>query len=304
VTTPIDLTPAVSGERRETRRRAGRLSYYVDGEGAPLLLIHSINAAASAYEMRPVHERMKATRRVYSVDLPGFGFSDRSDRTYDIRLYTNAVLDMVDVIREAHGPRAIDALALSLSCEFLARAAREAPDAFASLGFVTPTGFAKGAHRKRGAPESSMQIPGMARFLNAPWGKGLYRLLTSETSIRYFLQRTFGRKDVPEDMVAYDWRSTRQPGAERAPFAFLSGKLFARDVRDLYEDLHLPVYVLHGTKGDFKDFSEANWAIARKNWLFSAFDTGALVHWEKPEEFIGAYERFLAESAGIRAAAS
>ena len=99
-------------------------------------------------------------------------------------------------------------------------------------------------------------------------------------------------------------RSAHQPGAHRAPFAFLSGELFAGDVRDLYEDLDLPIYVLHGTKGDFKDFSEANWAIARRNWLFSAFDTGALVHWEKAEEFQGAYERFLDEVAGIRAAAS
>lgn len=302
--TTIDLTPAVPGDRRETRRRAGLLSYYVAGEGAPLLLIHSINAAASAYEMRPIHERMQAKRRVYTLDLPGYGFSDRSARTYDIRLFTNAVLDMIDVIREDHGPRAVDAVALSLSAEFLARAAREAPDAFASLALVTPTGFAKGSHKKRAAPETPMRVPGMAAFLGAPWGRGLFRLLTSEKSIRYFLQRTFGRKDVPEDMVAYDWRTARQPGAEHAPFAFLSGRLFARDVRTLYEDLDLPIYVLHGTKGDFKDFSEAGWAIARKNWLFSAFDTGALVHFEKPEEFIGAYERFLAESSGIRAAAS
>lgn len=302
--TQTDLTHAVSGERRETIRRAGRLSYYVAGEGAPLLLVHSINAAASAYEMRPLHERMTVRRRVYTVDLPGYGFSDRSERPYDIRLFTNAIVDMVDVIREAHGPRAIDAVALSLSCEFLARAAREMPDTFASLAFVTPTGFAKGSHRKRGAPEASMRIPGMRGFLSAPWGRPLYRALTSERSIRYFLQRTFGRKDVPEDLVAYDRRTARQPGAERAPFAFLAGELFARDVRDLYEDLELPIYVLHGTKGDFQDFTEANWAIARRNWLFSAFDTGALVHWEKPDELLGAYERFLGEVAGIRAAAS
>ncbi|MGP9818927.1 alpha/beta fold hydrolase [Salinarimonas sp. NSM] len=302
--TTIDLGPAVSGERRETRRRAGRLSYYVAGEGPPVLLIHSINAAASAYEMRPLHERLSTHRRVYTVDLPGYGFSDRSPRSYEIRLFTNAVLDMADVIRDAHGPRAFDAVALSLSCEFLARAAREAPDAFASLAFVTPTGFSKGSHRKRAAPETPMRVPGMRSFLNAPWGRPLFRGLTSERSIRYFLQRTFGRKDVPEDLVAYDWRTAHQPGAEHAPFAFLSGRLFARDVRDLFEDLTLPIYVLHGTKGDFKDFSEANWAIARRNWLFSAFDTGALVHFEKPDEFLGAYQRFLGEVAGIRAAAS
>lgn len=302
--TTIDLTPAVSGERRETRHRAGLVSYYVAGDGPPLLLIHSINAAASAYEMGPIHERMKATRRVYTLDLPGYGFSERSERPYDIRLLTNAVLDMLDVIREAHGSAPVGALALSLSAEFLARAATEAPDGFATLAFVTPTGFAKGAQRKRAAPETSMEVPGMRRFFGTPLGKPLFRLLTTRASLRYFLERTFGGKTVPDAFVSYDYHTAHQPGAEHAPFAFLSGQLFSRDVRNLFEGLNMPVYVLHGTKGDFRDFSESGWAIARKNWLFSAFDTGALVHFEKPDEFVGAYQRFLSENAGIRTAAS
>src|SRR3954453_19995098 len=99
------LPPAVSGERREAKGRAGRLSYYVAGEGAPLLLVHSINAAASAYEVRPIYEAMNTTRRAYAVDLPGFGFSDRSDR----ELYVAAIRDMLDVIAADAGPGPVDA---------------------------------------------------------------------------------------------------------------------------------------------------------------------------------------------------
>ncbi len=79
--------------RRDARSGAlpERLSYYVAGNGPPLLLVHSINAAASAYEVRPIFERMVATNRVYAVDLPGFGFSDRSKREYTPRLYTDAI---------------------------------------------------------------------------------------------------------------------------------------------------------------------------------------------------------------------
>ena len=51
--------------------RAGRLAYYVGGDGPPLLLIHSINAAASAYEVKPIYDRMRTLRRVYAVELPG-----------------------------------------------------------------------------------------------------------------------------------------------------------------------------------------------------------------------------------------
>src|SRR4051794_36329079 len=62
----------------------GMLSHYEDdsGEGAPVVLLHSVNAAASAYEMRPLFEALRGRRPVYALELPGFGFSARVDRPY------------------------------------------------------------------------------------------------------------------------------------------------------------------------------------------------------------------------------
>jgi pimeloyl-ACP methyl ester carboxylesterase len=122
----------VSGERRDPVSGAGRLSYYVagpprNGPSIPLLLLHSINAAGSAYEVKPLFERYQLRRTVYALDLPGFGFSDRSARRYRPRLMTDAIHAMVEEIRLVHGPVMIDALAVSLSSEFLARAAFENP---------------------------------------------------------------------------------------------------------------------------------------------------------------------------------
>ena len=77
------LTPlpaAVSGDRFEFDSAAGRLSAYVAGQGPPLLLVHSVNAAASAAEVCPLHEHYRAHRTVFSIDLPGYGHSERSDR--------------------------------------------------------------------------------------------------------------------------------------------------------------------------------------------------------------------------------
>ena len=71
----LELPAAVSGERFECTSLAGRLDVYVAGQGPPLLLIHSINASASAAEMRPLHEHYRAIRTVFSIDLPGYGFS-------------------------------------------------------------------------------------------------------------------------------------------------------------------------------------------------------------------------------------
>ncbi len=289
------LPPALSGERHELTGRAGRLSYYVAGEGRPLLLIHSINAAASAFEISPLFEAMKANRRVYAPDLPGYGFSDRSQRDYAIPLFVDAVRDIHDRIREECGGAPVDALAVSLSSEFLARHAAERPAGYRSLALVTPTGFNRSGQNRRKPPGSTMEISGLYKGLTVPlWRESLFRALVSERSVRYFLRRTFGSQDVPPELVRYSWLTSHQPGASRAPFAFLSGKLFSGDVRDLYESLSLPVFVPHATRGDFKDFSGADWARERPNWTFMPFEAGALPYFERPDAFLAAYREFLA----------
>jgi len=289
----------VPGERRETERRAGRLAYYVAGEGRPLLLIHSINAAASAYEIRPIFEHCRARHRVYAVDLPGYGASDRSPRDYTPGLFADAVRDMVEVIAEENGGAPIDALAISLSSEFLARVAAEWPERFRTLALITPTGFNRGADGLRAPPGTTREMPRLRRFLERPWvSRPLFRLLVCRRSIRYFLRRTFGSRDVDPGLVDYAYLTAHQPGARHAPLAFLSGRLFSRDIRDVYERLTQPIWLAHATRGDFKDFSEVGWTQARGNWTVRAFPTGALPHFEEPETFLEEYEAFLAGTGG------
>ena len=126
----LTLPPAIPAERLEIEGRSGRLSYYVAGQGAPLLLLHSINAAGSAREVRPAFEHAQRSRRVYAPDLPGYGFSDRSPRRYDIPLFCDAIRDLLAVIAADHGKQPVDALGLSLSAEFLARVAADEPARF------------------------------------------------------------------------------------------------------------------------------------------------------------------------------
>lgn len=290
------LTPAVAGERRETGRRAGRLSYYVAGDGAPVLLVHSINAAASAYEVRPVHEALRARYRCYAVDLPGYGFSDRSRRRYDIRLFTDAIHDMLEVIGEAEGASPVHVLAVSLSSEFAARALAEHPGRARSLALVTPTGFGRAYKAGVAGRKATREVSGLHGALTVPvWREGLYGLLVSRASIRYFLQRTFGAKEIDEGLWRYCHLTAHQPGASNAPYAFLSGRLFTGDVRAIYAPLDLPVWVPHATRGDFCDFTAADWARGLPNWHFQPMAAGALPYFERPAEFLASYQQFLDE---------
>lgn len=292
------LPPPVSGERVDLQGVAGRVSAFVDGAGPPLLLVHSVNAAASAAEVRPLHEHYRASRTVYSIDLPGFGASERSDRVYSPRLMTDALLQWLDAIAARGHTGPVDALAVSTGCEFLARAAMERPRRFRSIALVSPTGL-RGRQLLRGAPGTTRALPGLYRVLRGlGWGGALYRGLTRPAVIRYFLERTWGSKAIDEQLWAQDVLTARLPGAEHAPLYFLSAGLFSADILSVYESLAQPVWLSHGVRGDFTDYGGRRWLEGRGNWRFSVYATGALPFFELPERFVADYDRFLEGPGG------
>jgi hypothetical protein len=52
----------------------------------------------------------------------------------------------------------------------------------------------------------------------------------------------------------------------------------------------------HGTRGDFADFRGADAVRGRPNWTIEPFDTGALPHFEQPDEFARRFHAFLTGS--------
>jgi len=296
--------PALAGERIDFPG-AGQLSAYVAGQGPPLLLVHSINATGSAAEVRPLFERLQSTHTVFAIDLPGYGFSERSDREYTPRLMTDALHAMAaEVRRRCALPQdaALDALAVSLSTEFLARAASEQPRHWGRLALVSPTGF-NGRRPLRGPPGSTRGLPWLRRVLAKPlWSQALFNGLTRPGVVRFFLRGTFGSRDIDEAMWAYGLLSARVPGARFAPLSFLSGQLFSADIHTVYEALTQPVWMSQGTRGDFTDFRSADLVRGRPNWSFSVYEgAGALPYFQQPQRFQADLLRWL-QGANVDAA--
>ncbi len=281
----VPLPAAIDAESNELFGRAGRLGYYVAGSGRPALLIHSVNAAASAFEMRPIFDALRTTQRVYALDLPGFGRSDRSKRNYTPALFADAVHDMIDQLEAQCGTEPIDLVALSLGAEFAAIAALRVPQRIRSLALISPTGLAPWRTlRQRTALESALSLP--------LWSQAAYDLLVSEPSIRYFLRRVWGSDAVDDALVQYGYRTSHQRGARHAPFAFLAGRLFTQGIDHTYRTLACPIWIAHGTRGEFALSSEQLQPVPA-NWRVQAFDGGAMPQFEHAVEFSAAYRAFL-----------
>lgn len=300
------LPPALSGRRFGVDTTAGRIACYAAGppgpanDPHPMVMLHSVNAAASAYEVRPLYEHYARTRPVHAPELPGFGSSQREDRVYSPRVMTDALHAAVDFARARHDGRPVDALAISLSCEFLARAAVERPDAFRSLALVSPTAL-DGKDPRHGPPGTTAGKPRLLAALQwPPLSEALFRALTARPVVRHFLRKTFGTRQIPEDLLEYDLLAAHCPGARHAPLYFVSGHLFSRDAGTLYESLRHPVWMCHGVRGDFQDYRGKRRLDARPNWTIRVFRSGALPHFEVAKEFVASYDRFL---SGVHALA-
>jgi len=306
------LPAALPGQRIHFGSGSARLAAYVSGPKVrgsipgvtPMLLVHSVNAAASAAEVRPIYERAAVTRPVMALELPGFGSSNRDGLQYHPQLMSDAILAAAHEFRLRGFQGPVDLLAVSLSCEFAARAALAKPELFRSVSLVSPTGL-ESRHLERYESGLTKEKPWLRSVLErGPWSEALFRLLTSEPSMRMFLKRTWGSRNIDETLLAYNLLSVKAHGARHAPYAFIAGSLFTRGAAHLYEQLNLPVWVAHGVRGDFAKFDGLKTVQRTSAWIVDSFDTGAMPYFEVPGPFMDRLERFLGEVASSASTAS
>jgi pimeloyl-ACP methyl ester carboxylesterase len=290
----VPLPPALAAERKTMRTHRGAvLSYYEDrhqhGHGRPLVLIHSINACASAAEVRPLFEHYRKTRPVYAVDLPGFGFGERGKLDYRPETYASELVDLLARVKDRDGD-APDVVALSLSCELVARAALARKDLVHLLAFISPTGLDRATHHTSRMVEAVLSP---SRF----WSPLVFQALVSKPSIRYFLGKSFVGPSDPE-LRDYDYATAHQAGAEYAPLAFLSGKLFTDGIFDTYSKLERPVLAIYDTDGyigfDRMDELLGSSPLWSKKQIAP---TRGMPHFEKPEATTTALDEFWASHA-------
>lgn len=293
----MPLVDAIPAERRPfLSKSAGWLSYYADtsAAGRPLVLVHSVNAAASAFEMLPLFQHYRGRRPVFALDLPGYGFSNRLSRDYTPQLFANAIAEFVE--GEAGG--GVDAVALSLGCEFVARAAGDRPDLFHSLAFISPSGLSED---KAGRATQRSSMSGVADAVHALlafplWARPLFDLVSSRRSIEFFLRQSFVGPVYP-GMVDYAYLTSHQPGAEHAPLHFLSGRLFTRNAGSvLYDQVQAPTLVIYDQDAYVR--FDGLPALLARNPQFQAMrlaPSKGLPQFERIEDVTAALDRFWSE---------
>ena len=135
------LESLLGGEEGWFEWRRHRIAYtrHGQGGGTPLLLVHGIYAGAWSYEWRHNVDALAERHTVYTIDLLGFGRSDRPGIKYTAVLYQQLVADFVTKV--VGGPCLLVASSLS-GAHAVSAAARDAAT-FPALVLTVPTGIAQ-----------------------------------------------------------------------------------------------------------------------------------------------------------------
>jgi pimeloyl-ACP methyl ester carboxylesterase len=272
------LENLIGGEEGWFHWRGHRVAYTKRGSGPPLLLVHGIYATASSFEWRFNVDELAHQHSVYTIDLLGFGRSDRPATRYSARLYLALIADFVTQVIAS--PVVIAASALSAAYAIVL-GARD-PGRFPALVLIEPTGLVR-LHK---SPSAAGDV---ARYaVDSPvLGTAVFNALVSRRSIRDYLERHYVDGEIVTDgLVDAHYATAHQPGAKYAPSALLSWHLNL-DVRRALRRLLQPTLLVWGEQAIEAPVEDVRGFRALRPEMDVAIldPAGSLPHDERPEDF-------------------
>ncbi len=270
------------GESRYVRVGNIDAHYVVAGEGPPLLLLHGLGASVVTW--RDNIGPLSRAFRVYALDLPGHGDSDKPDIDYSADTVVQFLLGFIESLG-IERPRMIGnsiggALALITALRY--------PDLVDGLVLVDSGGLGR-------------EVPLYVRLVSVP---GLGELLESSKigGTRFMLYNVFhDRSFVTQDLLNELYRCRQMPGAKEAVVRAVRNTVNLVGVRTQYvlvdalKSLDVPLMLVWGADDRILPVSHAYRAAeAAPQAQLEVYDgCGHWPHMERAADFNRAVVEFL-----------
>lgn len=283
---------ALPGDIGHFKVDEGILAYYKEGEGIPLVLLHGINPGASSHEMEVLFNRFRFNHTVYSLDLLGFGLSQRPDIDYTPDIYIRHLTEFLSNIKTLHNHKP-DVIALGLTTEFVVAAAEKDPELMNKLILISPTGLENSINRtKYTCTKLAVHL-----FRLPIVGQGLFNAITSKTVLKNYLSRRIfvEPRNLSYLMLQQYYYTTHVEGAKNAPSYYVAGELIVEELFQKYLKLQVPTHIVYGTGAENVCKFDAVKSVVRENPCVSEKvieNGGLLTHIEKPDQFFNIADKF------------
>ena len=231
-----------NSENRYYEWRFGKVRYQKKGSGSPLLLIHDLTAGSSNYEYHRLINNLTEKHEIYSLDLLGYGLSDKPSMTYTGSLYEQLVSDFImNVIK-----RKTSVVVTGESVPFVIMACHNNPDMFNKLICINPQNL----YLQNQIPSKQTKL--MKLFLETPvLGTFTYHVLTNRIMLeKQFQNQYFCRLDEIRDKYIANYLEAAYAGGYNSKFAFASyvGKYMNLNILRELKNINNSILMIGGEK--------------------------------------------------------
>lgn len=220
--------------------RFGKIRYQKKGSGAPLLLIHDLTVGSSNYEYHRLINNLTAKNEVYSIDLLGYGLSDKPSITYTNNLYEQLISDF---IKNVIG-RKTSVVVSGESVPFVIMACHNNPDIINKLICINPQSL----YLQNQIPSKQTKL--MKFFLEIPiLGTFTYHVLTNRQSIEEdFRKKYFCQPDEIKEKYILNYLEAAHTGSYYSKFAFASyvGKYMNMNILHELKEINNSILMIGG----------------------------------------------------------
>ncbi len=171
---------------KEFEWRFGNIKYRKKGHGNPVLLVHSLDVAASSEEWFRIRDKLAESHTVYSIDLLGCGLSEKPFMTYTNHIFAQLICDFIKVII---GKRTT-VISSGNSSAFVISACDNDSTLFEKIILVSPENLDKGQLIPGKRARTYKAILSMSVL-----GNLLYNIAVFRWNISYNIRSDFYRKD-------------------------------------------------------------------------------------------------------------
>lgn len=233
--------------------RFGNISYRVSGSGAPLLLIHDLTPGSSSYEFSRIEGKLTKTNTVYSVDLLGYGFSDKPNITYTNYLYVQMITDF---IKKVIGKKT-SIVSTGSSAISAIMAVHNNPDMIDKLVLIHPQDLYQGNQ----IPSTQSKI--LKCLIDMPIiGTFVYNLHTSRNALETQFQYEYLHRPIEnmEDVInAYAQSAHVDSGKGRFAYSSYITKYTNTNCISALKSIDNSILLISGKESSFSETNEGNY---------------------------------------------
>lgn len=222
--------------------RFGKIRYQKKGSGAPLLLVHDLTVGSSNYEYHRLINNLTEEHEIYSIDLLGYGLSDKPAITYTNNLYEQLISDFIkNVIK-----RKTSVVVTGESVPFVMLACHNNPDIINKLICINPQSL----YLQNQIPSKQTKL--MKLFLESPiLGTFTYHVLTNRHSMEEtFTTEYFCHSDEIKEKYIYNYLEAAYTGNYYSKYAFASyvGKYMNMNILHELKEINNSILMIGGEK--------------------------------------------------------